>query len=151
MARSQLRYCIVAIDYLTKWIEVKPLAQQTVAKCTNFLWKNIICRFGLPNTIVTDSEKQFDYPKFIALCEQFGIKKVFSSPEHPLNNGQIEAVNKTIKENMKKNLVKHKGAWNDELPMVVWAYRTTKRIATRETPFAIAFGVEAVFLAESPC
>ena len=102
MARSQLRYCLVAIDYLTKWVEVEPLAQQTEAKCTNFLWKNIISWFGLPHTVVTDNEKQFDNPKFLALCEQFRIKKAFSSPGQPQSNGQVEAANKTIKENLKK-------------------------------------------------
>lgn len=49
---------------------------------------------------------------------------------------------------MKKNLEKHKGAWIDELPKVVWAYRTTKSTATEETPFAMAFGVEAIIPAE---
>ena len=147
MARSQLRYCLVAIDYLTKWVEVEPLAQQTEAKCTNFLWKSIICRFGLPHTVVSDNGRQFG-DKFSALCEQFGIKKVFSSPGHPQSNGQVEAANKTIKENLKKNLERHKGAWVDELPRVLWAYRTTKRTATGETPFAMAFGVEAVIPVE---
>ena len=60
----------------------------------------------------------------------------------------MEAANKTIKENLKKNLEKHKGAWVDELPRVLWAYRTTKRTATGETPFAMAFGVEAVIPVE---
>ena len=49
---------------------------------------------------------------------------------------------------MKKNLEKHKGAWIDELPRVLWAYRTTKRTATGETPYSMAFGVEAVIPAE---
>ena len=73
---------------------------------------------------------------------------MFSSPGHPQSNGQVEAANKTIKENLKKNLEKHKGAWIDELPRVLWAYRTTRRTATGETPFAMAFGVEAVIPVE---
>ena len=50
---------------------------------------------------------------------------------------------------MKKELVKRKGAWAEELPMVLWAYRTTARNATGETPFALAFGVEAVVPVET--
>ena len=92
-----------------KWVEVEPLEQQNEVKCKNLLLKNIICRFGLPHTVVTDNGKQFDNPKFIALCEQFGIKKVFSSPGHPQSNGQVEAANKTIKKNLKKNFKMHKG------------------------------------------
>ena len=82
------------------------------------------------------------------LYEQFGIKKVFSSPRHPQSNGQVETANKTIKKNLKKNLEKHKGAWINKLPRVLWAYRTTKRTAIEETPFAMAFRVEAVIPAE---
>ena len=73
-----------------------------------------------------------------------GISKTYSYPRHPQANGQVEAVNKAIKENLKKKLEERKGAWADELPMVLWAYRTTARNATGETPFALAFGVEAV-------
>ena len=62
---------------------MEPLAQQMEAKCTNFLWKNIICRFRLPHTVVMDNKKQFDNPNFIALYEKFGIKKVFSFLRYP--------------------------------------------------------------------
>ena len=122
MARSQLRYCLVVIDYFTKWVEVEPLTQQTEAKYTSFLWKNIICKFRIPHTVVIDNGKQFENPKLMTLCEQFRIKKVFSFPGHPKSNGQVEAANKIIKENLKKNLERHKGAWIDELPQVLWAY-----------------------------
>jgi len=57
-------------------------------------------------------------------------------------------VNKTIKENLKKKLEEKKGAWAEELPFVLWAYRTTTRTATGETPFSLTYGVEAVIPAE---
>ena len=56
----------------------------------------------------------------------------------------MEAVNKTIKSNLKKKLEAKKGAWAEELPFILWAYRTTVQNATGETPFSLAFGVEAV-------
>ncbi|KAL5575127.1 hypothetical protein UlMin_016826 [Ulmus minor] len=73
-----------------------------------------------------------------------GNHSIFSSPAHPKSNGQVEAVNKTIKQTLKKKLEKSKGAWVDELPLVLWAYRTSFRAATGETPFSLAYGVEAV-------
>ncbi|KAL5582231.1 hypothetical protein UlMin_014673 [Ulmus minor] len=78
------------------------------------------------------------------ICDRLGIKKVFSSPAHPKSNGQVEAVNKTIKQTLKKKLEKSKGAWVDELPLVLWSYRTSFRATTGETPFSLAYGVEAV-------
>ncbi|KAL5570454.1 hypothetical protein UlMin_027029 [Ulmus minor] len=113
-------------------------------KCQPFIWKNIVCRFGVPRELVSDHGTQFENEKLQSICDRLGIKKVFSSPAHPKSNGQVEAVNKTIKQTLKKKLEKSKGAWVDELPLVLWAYRTSFRAATGETPFSLAYGVEAV-------
>ena len=139
-----MRYAIVAVDYFTKWVEAEPLATITEAKTSNFLWRNVICRFGIPYAIVTDNGRQFDNTKFRAMCHQLGIKNFFSSPAHPQANGQVESINKIIKKNIKSKLDAHKGSWVEELPKVLWAYRTTARTSTGETPFSLAFGVEAI-------
>ena len=60
----------------------------------------------------------------------------------------MEAANKTIKDNLKKKLERLKGAWVDELPMVLWAYRTTPKEATGETPFSLVFRTEAIIPTE---
>ena len=72
----------------------------------------------------------------------------YCSPTHTQSNGQVEADNKMIKKLLKTRLGVKKGAWVDELSGVLWAYRTTHKIATRETSFALAFGHEAVVPAE---
>ncbi|KAL5571300.1 hypothetical protein UlMin_020897 [Ulmus minor] len=113
-------------------------------KCQPFIWKNIVCHFGVPRELVSDHGTQFENEKLQSICDRLGIIKVFSSPAHPKSNGQVEAVNKTIKQTLKKKLEKSKGAWVDELPLVLWAYRTSFRAATGETPFSLAYGVEAV-------
>ena len=64
LGKKQLRFLIVAIDYFIKWVEVEPVATITEAKVTNFVWKNIICTFGVPRIIISDNGKQFDNPKF---------------------------------------------------------------------------------------
>ena len=148
MASGQRVWAIVAIDYFTKWVEAEPLATITEANTTSFMWKSIICRHGIPASIVTDNGSQFDNAMVRRICEQLKISKTFSSPRHPQANGQVEAVNKTIKETLKKKLEEKKGAWADELPLVLWAYRTTTRTATGETPFSLTYGVEAVIPVE---
>ena len=70
--------------------------------------------------------------------------KSFSTVVHPQSNGQVEAVNKILKHNLKAKLESHKGAWPEELPHVLWAYRTTARTSTGETPFSMAYGAEAM-------
>ncbi|KAL5559555.1 hypothetical protein UlMin_035766 [Ulmus minor] len=118
--------------------------QLKYANVTAFIWKNIVCRFGVPRELVSDHGTQFENEKLQSICDRLGIIKVFSSPAHPKSNGQVEAVNKTIKQTLKKKLEKSKGAWVDELPLVLWAYITSFRAATGETPFSLAYGVEAV-------
>ena len=136
--------CLVAIDYYTKWVEAEALAKITEQNVTAFIWKNIVCRFGVPREVVSDHGTQFENEKLQSICDRLGIIKIFSSPAHPKSNGQVEAINKTIKQTLKKKLEKSKGAWVDELPLVLWAYRTSFRAATGETPFSLAYGVEAV-------
>ncbi|XP_031247802.1 uncharacterized protein LOC116105539 [Pistacia vera] len=77
-----------------------------------------------------------------------GIKLSFSTPHNPKSNGQAESSNKTIIQTLKKRLQKAKGAWADELPGVLWSYRTTARSSTGETPFSLTYGSEAVIPTE---
>ncbi|VVA39045.1 PREDICTED: rve domain-containing, partial [Prunus dulcis] len=67
---------------------------------------------------------------------------------HPQANNQVEAVNKLLKRTLKKELEAKKGAWSKLLPEVLWAYRCTERTSTRETPYSLAFGVEAIIPVE---
>ena len=146
--RGAATHAIVAIDYFTKWVEVGVLSQITERKTTDFIWRNIICRYGIPYAIVTDNGRQFDNGNFREFCRNLGVDLKFCTPAHPQANGQVEAANKVIKKLLKTRLGEKKGAWVDELPGVLWAYRTTHKTATGETPFALAFGHEAVVPAE---
>nr|KYP72079.1 Pol polyprotein [Cajanus cajan] len=58
-AKGQLKFLLVVIDYFTKWIEACPLAKITTENVQKFIWKNIICRFRIPHTPVTDNGRQF--------------------------------------------------------------------------------------------
>ena len=64
LRKKQLKFLIIAVDYFTKWVEVEPITMITEAKITNFVWKNIICKFRVPLVIISDIGKQFDNPKF---------------------------------------------------------------------------------------
>ena len=64
LGKKQIKFLIITIDYLTKWVEVELIAMITKAKIRSFVWKNIVCRFGIPNTIISNNGRQFDNPKF---------------------------------------------------------------------------------------
>ncbi|CAL2244499.1 unnamed protein product [Prunus armeniaca] len=142
--KGQVKYAVVAVDYFTKWVEAKALATITAARVEDFVWTNICCRFGIPYAIVTDNGRQFDSEVFREFCTRLKINLFFASPAHPQSNGQVEAMNKIVKKLLKRQLDKAKGTWPEKLPEALWAIRTSYRTATGETPFSMAFGLEAV-------
>ena len=68
LGKGQCKFIIVAVDCFTKWAEAEPLATITEQKIRNFVWRAIICRFGIPRALVSDNGKQFDNAKFRDFC-----------------------------------------------------------------------------------
>ena len=126
-------------------MEAKPLATITEKSIRTFVSRNIICRYRIPRVLVSDNGKQFDNSAFKDFCSELGIKNHYSSPAHPQANGQVEVMNQTLLKINKTRLEGAKGIWPDELPSVLWAYRTTP---TRETPFRLTYGADAIIPAE---
>ena len=85
--KGQVKFLLVTIDYFTKWVKTEALATITEARIQSFVWKNIICRFGIPLTIISDNGRQFDSQGFRDFCSGLGIKNQFSSPGLPQVNG----------------------------------------------------------------
>ena len=93
IAMRQLKFLIVGINYFTKWVEAKALATITEKNVRNFVWRCIICRFGIPRVFISDNGRQFNNVSFRDFCSQLGIKNHYSSPAHPQANGQVEVTN----------------------------------------------------------
>ena len=85
--------------------------------------------------IILDNGWQFDSQCFKDFCSSLGIKIQFSSSGHPQANEQMEVTNWMLLKIIKAKLDDVKGAWPEELSNVLWAYRTTARTPTGETPF----------------
>ena len=90
-------------------VEAKALATITEARIQNFVWKNTICRFGIPLTIISDNGRQFDSQDFNDFCSGLGIKNQYSSPGHPQANEQMEVTNWTLLRIIKTKLDEAKG------------------------------------------
>lgn len=76
------------------------------------------------------------------------IEQIFTDVAHPQANGQVEVINIILLDGLKKRLEHEKTSWVEELPSVLWVYRTTPRSTTGETPLSMVFGNEAVVSAE---
>jgi transposase InsO family protein len=144
-------YLYVAIDKFTKWTEAVPVAKITANTAIKFI-RGIVCRFGVPNRIITDNGTQFTSAAFQDYCEEVGLKLCFASVAHPRSNGQAERANAEVLRGLKTRTFDRLGKcgrrWVDELPSALWSIRTTPSKATGETPFFLVFGAEAVLPSE---
>ena len=118
-ATGNRRFVLVAINYFTKWVEAEALANIRDTDVKKFVWKNIVTRFGVPNSLVSGNGLQFDSKAFWAFCSDLGIRNKYSTSAYLQSNGQAKAVNKTILNGLKRRLDGAKGRWVEELPNVL--------------------------------
>ena len=143
------KYLLVGTDYFTKWVEAEILANIKDVDAKKFVWKNIVTRFGVPLSLISDNGFQFESKSFRLYYSELGITNRYSTPAYPQGNGQAEAINKAIVNGIKKRLDDAKGKWVEELPHVLWTYRTTLHRSTGKTPFSMTYGAETVIPLET--
>ena len=78
-----MKFLLIAIDYITKWVEAKLLVAITKGKIQGFIWNGIVYKFGIPKMIISDNGQQFDSRKFREFFAKLGIQNHYSSPRHP--------------------------------------------------------------------
>ena len=116
----------------------------TAQQVQTLVWKNIICRFGIPHTIITDNGRQFTDSKLMEFYADLGIMSTTTSVEHPQTNGQVEVANKVILGQLKRRLGSAKGLWAEKLPKILWAYRCILQTSTGETPFNLTYDTDVM-------
>nr|GEU57138.1 reverse transcriptase domain-containing protein [Tanacetum cinerariifolium] len=145
---GKVKFLIVVMDYFTKWIEANAVATITGGQVKKFVWDNIVCRFGIPGEIISDNGKQFADNPFKDWCDKVNITQRFASVKHPQSNGLVERANRSLREGIKARLGEGNKNWVEELPYVLWAYRTMIKSSHGDTPFSLTYGTEAVIPAE---
>ncbi|XP_060201150.1 uncharacterized protein LOC132629778 [Lycium barbarum] len=141
------RFILVAIDYFTKWVEASSHKSVTKKVVADFVRSNIICRFGVPESIITDNGANLNSGLMQEICDTFKITHRNSTPYRPQMNGAVEAANKNIKRILRKMIDNYKH-WHEKLPLALLGYRTTVRTSTGATPYLLVYGTEAVLPAE---
>jgi hypothetical protein len=146
-ANGGFTHIFVAVDKFTMWIEVKLAASIVMAKAVGFI-KEIMCRFGILNNIITDNGTQFIVREFKDFCADSDIKVNHASVSHPQSNSQVECSNDMILQGLKPRifdrLKPYVGKWVKELPLVLWALCTTPSHATGHTLFSQVYETEAM-------
>jgi len=108
----------------------------------------MICRHGLPHSVVTNNGKQFTDSGVELFLKQLGVKHLVSSVEHPQTNGQVEAANRVILNELRKKLGQLKGLWAEEIPELQWRYHCTPQSSTKETLYRLTYRSDAMIPVE---
>ncbi|RWS02776.1 gag-pol fusion protein-like protein, partial [Leptotrombidium deliense] len=138
--RSGKKFFVVAIDRLTKYVEIKALKETTASEVVKFLNKRVFLRHGYPELIITDNGVQFVAKEFEKCLRDNNIRHNFASIYHPEANGAAERVIRTIKQ----MLTAMRGKWDEKLPYVNFAYNTAVHEATGHSPFETVYGRNAL-------
>jgi hypothetical protein len=138
------RYIISATEYLTKWVKARAVKDCSATKVVHFIFDDIITMFGCPKILMRDQGTHFINKIVEALTEEFAVHHQKSTPYHPQANGTVEAFNKILETTLTKIFIVNKDDWDLRVPTVLWAYRTTCKKLTMQTPFKLVYGLKYV-------
>ncbi|MCO5572721.1 hypothetical protein L7F22_026480 [Adiantum nelumboides] len=137
-------YILVAIDYMTRWVEAQSVAKVNEKTVSKFVYTHICCRFGTPLEIVSDNGPGFRRGLLTEVCEVLKISHRHSTPYYPQSNGLVEKANGIIAGIIRKMVESKPKHWDNFLDGAIWTYRTTYRDATQFTPFHLVYGQESL-------
>ncbi|GKE95249.1 reverse transcriptase domain-containing protein, partial [Tanacetum coccineum] len=109
------KYILVAVDYLSKWVEAKALPTNDARVVVKFL-KSLFSRFGAPRAIISDRRTHFCNDKFDKVMSKYGVTHRLSIAYHPQTSGQVE------------------------LDDPLWAFRTAYKAPIGCTPCKLVYG-----------
>nr|GEZ12791.1 reverse transcriptase domain-containing protein [Tanacetum cinerariifolium] len=132
-------YILVAVDYLSKWVEAKALPTNDARVVVKFL-KYLFARFGTPRAIMSDRETHFCNDKFSKVMSKYGVTHRLSTAYHPQISGQVEVSNRGLKRILKRTIGENRTSWSEKLDDALWAFRTTYKTPIGCTPYKLVYG-----------
>ncbi|GJY01171.1 reverse transcriptase domain-containing protein [Tanacetum coccineum] len=133
------KYILVAVDYLSKWVEAKALPTNDARVVCKFL-KTLFSRFGAPRAIISDRGTHFCNDQFSKVMLKYGVTHRLSTAYHPQTSGQVEVSNRGLKRILERTVGENRASWSDKLDDALWAFRTAYKTPIGCTPYKLVYG-----------
>nr|GEW12252.1 reverse transcriptase domain-containing protein [Tanacetum cinerariifolium] len=133
------KYILIAVDYLSRWVEAKALPTNDDRVVCKFL-KNLFARFGAPRAIISDRGTHFCNDQFTKVMQKYDVTHRLATPYHPQISGQVEVSNRGLKRTLEREVGENRTSWLDKLDDALWAFRTNYKTPIGCTPYKLVYG-----------
>ena len=138
------QHVLVAIDHLTKWVEMEAVPDTSASRTIEFLLHRVCLRHGFPRVLLSDRGTAFTARRMEKFCEEWGIDHRMAAPEHPQTNGLVERMNRTIGPTLAAYVNRSHTNWDEVVPFAAFAINTAVQETTGFAPFELVHGRTAV-------
>ncbi|GKD52646.1 reverse transcriptase domain-containing protein [Tanacetum coccineum] len=133
------KYILVAVDYLSKWVEAKALPTNDARVVCRFL-KSLFARFGTPRAIISDHGTHFCNDQFAKAMLKYRVTHRLYTAYHPQMSGQVDVSNRGLKRILERTVGENHASWSDKLEDALWAFRTAFKTPIGCTPYKLVYG-----------
>ena len=134
------KYILVVADYFTKWTESYSMPNQEATTVAKLLVEEFVVRFGVPRQLHSDQGRNFESAVFREMCLLLDIDKTRTTPLRPQSDGMVERYNRTLENMLSKFVAENQRDWDEHLPFLMMAYRSSVHETTGCSPSELMLG-----------
>nr|GEW29803.1 reverse transcriptase domain-containing protein [Tanacetum cinerariifolium] len=112
----------------------------SIEKLTQLYLKEVVCRHGVPISIISDRDSKFTSRFWRSLQEALGTRLDMSTAYHPKTDGQSERIIQTLEDMLRACVIDFGGSWDQHFPLVEFSYNNSYHASIKAAPFEALYG-----------